>query len=161
MITQLQFQLNWPAIVEEAKQRRKAQKLTQQRLAMLAGVSTPTLSRFENGERDIQLSSIMHILGMLGMTDPRTLVFPEPREFYDSHREVVVFWGKAGDKAGNKEIRCAISREALIDHYKDDPKNLLKIFIHNRAAIEHEARRKYLANDLESDNTILIKTSDL
>jgi DNA-binding XRE family transcriptional regulator len=45
-----QFRINWPAIVEEAKQRRKSQKLTQQRLGELAGVSTPTISHFERGD---------------------------------------------------------------------------------------------------------------
>ncbi len=74
-----QFQINWPALVEEAKQRRKAERLTQKQLALLAGVSTPTLSRFENGEKDIQLSSVMVILTTLGMVDQRKLVFSEPR----------------------------------------------------------------------------------
>jgi predicted transcriptional regulator len=71
-----QFRINWPAIVEEAKQRRKGQKLTQQRLGKLAGVSTPTISHFEGGERDIQLSTVTNILGVLGMLDERVLVLP-------------------------------------------------------------------------------------
>jgi DNA-binding XRE family transcriptional regulator len=66
--------VNWPAIVEEARQRRKGQKLTQQRLAELAGVSTPTISRSENGAKDIQLSSVTSILGVLGMIDDRALI---------------------------------------------------------------------------------------
>ena len=73
-----QFRINWFAIVEEAKQRRKSQKLTQQRLGELAGVSTPTISHFEGGERDIQLSTVTNILGVLGMLDERVLVFRMP-----------------------------------------------------------------------------------
>lgn len=69
------FQLNYRFIVEEAKQRRKAQKFTQRQLATLANVSTPTVSRFEAGEKDIQLSSILSILGILGMTDKLDLAF--------------------------------------------------------------------------------------
>lgn len=64
-----QFCLNWKVIVAEAKMRRKSLRLTQVRLAQLAGVSTPTLSRFENNEKDIQLSTVLRILTVLGMTD--------------------------------------------------------------------------------------------
>jgi transcriptional regulator with XRE-family HTH domain len=151
------FRINWPAIVEEAKQRRKSQKLTQQRLGELAGVSTPTVSRFENGEKDIQLSSITSILGVLGMIDERTLVFEEKPARYDSVRDVAVFEGKDGDRT----IRCAISRETLEDHFEGDNKDPLKVFRANRERIEHEARRKYLDGRLESDGSILIRTVDL
>jgi transcriptional regulator with XRE-family HTH domain len=61
------IRLDWPALVKEAKQRRKALKLTQQRLAVIADVSTPTLSRFENGEKNIQLASALAILKALGL----------------------------------------------------------------------------------------------
>ncbi|WP_373533458.1 helix-turn-helix domain-containing protein [Vampirovibrio sp.] len=64
-----QFQLNWTALVEEALRRRKALGLTQQRLAALASISTPTVSRFENHKEDIQLSSILAILKVLGMLE--------------------------------------------------------------------------------------------
>jgi transcriptional regulator with XRE-family HTH domain len=151
------FRLNWPAFVEEAKQRRKAQNLTQQRLATLAEVSTPTVSRFEGGEKDIQLSSVIRILGVLGMLDQRVLIFPEPRERYNGDRLIVVFWGEDGDK----EVRCTIGQEALADHFKPERKDPLKAFVANRAAIEHEARRKYLADRLESDGSVLIRTGDL
>ena len=152
-----QFRINWPAIVEEAKQRRKSQKLTQQRLAELAGVSTPTISRFESGERDIQLSTVSNILGVLGMLDERTLVFPDARERYDFDRAVVLFTGKDGDK----NIISAISREALEDHFGGDNKDLMKVYKANLERIEYEARRKYLAGRLEPDGSVLIKTMDL
>ena len=155
-----QFRLNWPAIVEEAKQRRKAQKLTQQQLGMLANVSTPTISRFENGSVNIELSSILDILKTLGMIDQRRLIFPvKPNAEYDSIRTIVIFWGHDGVKS----IRCAISAEALKDHYKSKSKgkNPLKIFLENHLAIEHEIVRKYLNNKFESHDYILIKTEDL
>jgi transcriptional regulator with XRE-family HTH domain len=152
-----QFRINWPAIVEEAKQRRKSQKLTQQRLAELAGVSTPTISRFESGERDIQLSTVTNILGVLGMIDERTLVFADARARYDFDRAVVQFTGKDGDK----NIVCAISREALEDHFDGDNKEMLKVYKANHERIEYEARRKYIAGRIESDGSILIRTMDL
>jgi transcriptional regulator with XRE-family HTH domain len=152
-----QFHINWPAIVEEAKQRRKIQKLTQQRLGELAGISTPTISRFESGERDIQLSTVTNILGVLGMLDGRVLVFSDAGAHYDPARMVVVFRGKDGDKT----VVCAISREALDDHFGGDNKDTLKAFKAHRERIEHEARRKYLAGRVEPDGSVLIKTMDL
>ena len=51
--------------------------LTQKQLAALANVSAPTISRFEQNAKDIQLSSALAILDVLGMTDKRTLVFTD------------------------------------------------------------------------------------
>lgn len=125
---------------------------------MLANVSTPTISRFESGSSDIELSSILNILKMLGMVDQRHLIFPEPPNVqYDHNRMIVIFWGQDNDKS----ICCAISSEALQDHYKSKSKDAIKIFLENRSAIEHEAVRKYLNNQFESNNYIFIKTEDL
>jgi transcriptional regulator with XRE-family HTH domain len=126
---------------------------------MIAGVSTPTISRFENGEKDIQLSTIISILSVLGMNDQRNLIFPTANERYDTTRMILIFTGQDGKKA----IRCAISAEALEDYFNrsGSTKNLLKAFQTNRETIEHEARRKYLAGNLEVDGSILVKTSDL
>ena len=123
----------------------------------MAGISTPTISRFESGDRDIQLSSVTRILGVLGMLDERTLVFSDSNAVYDSMRDVVLFKGEDGDNV----VRCAISREALDDHYDGDKKNKLKVFDANRDSIEHEARRKYMAGNIESDGSVFITTSDL
>lgn len=70
-----QFCINWQAFVEEAKQRRKEQKLTQAKLGELAGVSTPTVSRFESGAVDIQLSTVLAIFEVLGMQINERLFF--------------------------------------------------------------------------------------
>ncbi|MCG8560040.1 MAG: DUF1488 family protein [Hyphomicrobiales bacterium] len=152
-----QFRINWPVIVEEAKQRRKSQRLTQQHLAKLAGVSTPTVSRFERGEKDIQLSSAMSILRVLGIMDERTLEFPDAKGRYRWDQEAVFFVGKDGDKS----VPCAISQEALMDHFEGDEKDPAKVFRRYRERIEHEARRKYLSGRLESDGLVLITTNDL
>jgi transcriptional regulator with XRE-family HTH domain len=152
------FRINWPAIVEEARQRRKGQKLTQRRLGQLAGVSTPTVSRFESGSEDIQLSSVTGILGVLGMLDRRVLSFADSQAHYDSRDSVVRFEGKDGDV----RIGCAISREALEDHFEGgSSKDPLKVFHASRERIEHEARRKYLAGQVEPNGSVLIRTTDL
>ena len=91
------------------------------------------------------------------MLDERTLVFADTNAVYDPMRDTVVFRGKDGDKI----ITFAISREALDDHYDGDDKDKLKVFNANHESIEHEARRKYLAEDVEADGSVLIKTGDL
>ena len=85
------------------------------------------------------------------------LTFPEPEARYIFDRAVVVFWGQ--DR--QKRVRCAISREALDDHFKGDGKDKGEVFQANRPAIEQYARGKYLAGDTESDGSILIRTGDL
>ncbi len=57
--------LDWDCLVKRAVQRRKELGMSQERLATLAGISTPTLSRFENNAKDIQLSSALAILKAL------------------------------------------------------------------------------------------------
>ena len=51
------IRLNWNLLVEEAIKRRKERKISQRRLAAIAEVSQPTVSRFEQRKDDIQLSS--------------------------------------------------------------------------------------------------------
>jgi transcriptional regulator with XRE-family HTH domain len=151
------FRLNWLDIVSEAKLRRLKQNYTQIKLAKIAGVSTPTLSRFENFDKDIQLSSVISILSVLGLVDDRKLNFTSDEAVYIPDRMVVIFWAEDG----SRKIKCEISKEALCDHYNGDNRNLLEVFKENRFSIEHEIRRKYLANKFEKDGSILIKSEDL
>jgi transcriptional regulator with XRE-family HTH domain len=151
------FQLNWPVFVEEAVRRRRGMKLTQKQLAALAKVSTPTVSRFENNEKDLQLSTVLALLEVLGMTDRRTLVFTD-EVFSRDPSDAVVFWGQDGET----RVRCRISREALDDHFSDGDK--LKpeaAFKKHRKEIEALARRKYLYGDREPDGSVLLRTLDI
>jgi len=66
------IRLNWSGLVEEAIKRRKEQKLTQEQLAVLAGVSKPTLNSFEQGKTTIKLDSAIKILRMLGLEDRKS-----------------------------------------------------------------------------------------
>lgn len=56
--------LNWQELVVEAVKRRK---LTQEQLAVLTGVSKPTLNSFEQGRTSITLATAMKILKCLGL----------------------------------------------------------------------------------------------
>jgi transcriptional regulator with XRE-family HTH domain len=61
------IRLNWQSLIEEAIKRRKEQSLTQEQLAVLAGVSKPTLNAFEQGKISITLENAIKILRALGM----------------------------------------------------------------------------------------------
>lgn len=61
------IRLDWQEIVTEAINRRKQQRLTQKQLAVLAGVSGPTVNNFEQGRHSITLESAFKILQSLGL----------------------------------------------------------------------------------------------
>jgi transcriptional regulator with XRE-family HTH domain len=61
------IRLNWQTLVKEAIKRRKEQGLTQEQLAVLSGVSKPTLNNFESGKTSITLENALKILRMLGL----------------------------------------------------------------------------------------------
>ena len=60
------LQLDWPSLVSEAIRRRKQQRLTQKDLALAAGVSKPTIVKFEN-QGNITLHAAFAILQTLGL----------------------------------------------------------------------------------------------
>ncbi|MFZ1922894.1 MAG: DUF1488 family protein [Xanthobacteraceae bacterium] len=132
-------------------------KLTQRDLAALAKVSTPTVSRFELAAKDVQLSSALAILDVLGMTDKRTLAFTDKEFTYDSGSGVT-FWGQDG----KTRVRCRIAREALDDHFSNGDRLRPKAaFEKHRQEIEALARRKYLRGQLEPDKSVLIRTNEI
>ena len=144
-------------MVEEAKQRRKKLKLTQQRLALLAGVSTPTISRFENGEKDIQWSSVFNILNVLGLTDQRRLDFSDSDEALQLSKQAILFYGK--NETGGK-VACSVSAEALQDYFGASSKDLLKVFKSNQKELEQLARAKYLYSKNSGSEEVAIVASD-
>jgi len=110
---QFDWQLDWQEIVDEAHRRRKERKLPMRRLAAQANVSLPTVLRFEKNERDIQLSSVLAILNVLGMVAKRVdgalLVKGLPEGPYE-----VRFAPNAG-AGGELEARIVANRAALED----------------------------------------------
>jgi transcriptional regulator with XRE-family HTH domain len=130
--------------------------LTQRQLAALANVSTPTVSRFELAAKDVQLSSVLAILDVLGMTDRRNIVFDE-RATRDADDSIVI-WGNDG----GARVRFRISREALADHFSEgDRLRPDAAFKKHRHEIEGLARRKYLLGKKEADGTVAIETLDI
>ncbi|QLH37901.1 MAG: DUF1488 family protein [Defluviicoccus sp.] len=151
------FRFNWAALVEEAVRRRKKLGVTQKRLAEIAQVSTGTISRFEQAEKDIQLSSVLAILESLGLLDTRTLLFADPQERYDRRQDAVAFTGLDHETA----VSCAVSGEALEDHFGADQRDVMKAFVKHRPDIEALVRRKYLLGQTEPDGSVLLKTDDI
>jgi transcriptional regulator with XRE-family HTH domain len=132
-------------------------KLTQRDLAALAKVSTPTVSRFEQAAKDLQLSSALAILDVLGMTDKRSLTFPDKEYSYDMGAGAT-FYGQDGAE----RVCCRIAREALDDHYSENDRlRPPAAFEKHRDEIEALARRKYLRGQLESDKSVLIRTNEV
>jgi len=89
-----------------------------------------------------------------------TLHFDAPPGRYDSDRDTVFFTGSTGRHV----VRCAISREALDDHFGADgleQKGRLEQFRKNRDIIEKMIKAKYLEWPIEEAGFMLLKTSDV
>jgi hypothetical protein len=87
------------------------------------------------------------------------LTFSDPHPRYDSNREVVSFVGEA---LGHP-VRCAVSREALEDHFGADGRDKerrLAIFHGNRSKIERMVKTKYLSWPVEEPQAVLLTTMD-
>jgi hypothetical protein len=73
---------------------------------------------------------------------------------------VVAFTGQAL----GQPVVCAISREALEDHFGADgldKDGRVEAFLKSRSKIEEVARNKYLKGPIEEPDVILIKTTDI
>jgi hypothetical protein len=88
------------------------------------------------------------------------LVFDNPPIRYDFGRDIATFEGTA---LGGPVV-CAISREALDDHFGtdgQDQKGRVESVLRNRSGIEQMARTKYLSWPVEEPGAVLIKTMDV
>jgi hypothetical protein len=87
------------------------------------------------------------------------LEFAAPPARYDFERDVVAFLGTAG----GAPVRCAVSREALEDHFDAnglDKEGRLRKFREHRTTIERLLQVKYLRQPVEEIGAVLLKTSD-
>ncbi len=151
-----ELQFNWPLLIAEAVRRRRALKLTPSRLAARAKVGKETVARFEQGARDVRMSAVLAILGVLGMTDQRDLKFDG--SFYIDIDDSVVFW--AYDRG--VQVPCRILYDALVRH-RPNPEGVRTewVFMACQRDIEAVAWRKYMLNRREADGSVLLATSDI
>lgn len=61
------IQLDWQSLVAEAIKRRKELKMSQEKLAILAGVSKPTLNKFEACNTKVSVENSIKIFEQLGL----------------------------------------------------------------------------------------------
>lgn len=88
------------------------------------------------------------------------LTFNNPRLAYDFDRDVVTFVGESLGSA----VYCAISREALDDHFGTDgvnQKGRVEKVRETRSTIEQMARTKFLSWPVEEPEAVLIRTADV
>jgi len=79
--------------------------------------------------------------------------FPLNKECEDPSRDVISF------PAINNNIKCAISREAINDHF-GGISDILNTFKANRSTIEAKAISLIQKGRYEPDGSILIRTAD-
>ena len=87
------------------------------------------------------------------------LAFNNPPARYDSRRDVVVFEGTALGET----IECAVSREAIEDHFRAGGSNdtRLEAYLANRSRIERLLRTKYLTWPVEESGNVLLRTMEV
>jgi hypothetical protein len=88
------------------------------------------------------------------------LAFDAPTARYESDRQVVAFTAKAGGET----VRCAVSREALEDHFGAGDagrSHLLQKFVDSREFIQRLCRQKYLYSPIEEPGTVLLKSEEV
>ncbi len=88
------------------------------------------------------------------------LTFSDAPPLYDSSREVISFVGEA---LGHS-VKCAVSREALDDHFGSDRRDnegRLATFHRNRSKIERMVKTKYLCWAVEEPDSVLLTTADV
>ncbi len=94
------------------------------------------------------------------MLDRSALAFPNEPANYNWDREIVSF--SALD--GSDRVSCAISEEALWDHFdlrKPGRRTATAVFAANRKRIEYLAKRKFTRKQLEPDGSVLIRSSEI
>lgn len=121
---------------------------------------TEGLSQVPADIRDLTLKVVDERRSIIAGLD---LTFNNSPPSYDFNRDIATFDGEALGTL----VRCAISREALDDHFGEDGTSgstndeRLKTFLKNRSDIERIAREKYLYSPVEEAETVLIKTQDV
>lgn len=105
---------------------------------------------------------VLHIVGAVRSIVPGLDVrFVDARPRYDFDRDIVVF---AAEDSRSERVFCAISREALEDHFGADGQTndgCVETFRRHRQEIERMAREVYLHGPVPSDGAVLVKTIDV
>ena len=115
------------------------------------------MSQLNPRSRDITLKLLGQAREILPEID---LAFNNPPARYNFDRDIVIFAGAAL----GKPVECAVSREALEDHFGADnldKEGRLEAFRKNRSKIERLLRTKYLSWPVEEPEAVLLRTTDV
>jgi hypothetical protein len=115
------------------------------------------MSQLDARSRDLTLKVLGRARKILPGTD---LTFNNPPARYDGSRDVIFF---DGTSLGHP-VRCAVSGEALEDHFGADgggQNGRLEAFRKHRSKIERHLRTKYLSEPVEEAETVLLRTADV
>ncbi len=150
------IRLDWKEIITTAKATRKELGLTQERLAAIAGVSTPAVSRFEAESEKIELVTVFKILEALGMLGHIRF---QNDERWDGERHAVSF----SARYGGKDIVCLVSLEAIEDNLGDPPtvQDKVRAVVRSRSALRKILERKIRAGTFTKENTVLVSSREL
>lgn len=103
----------------------------------------------------------LHVFGATRSILPgQDLRFTDAPPHYNFSRETVIFEGRAG----RERVLCAISREALEDHFGADgltKEGRLDVFRKHRREIQEMARLIYLCRPVPADGAVIITTADV
>jgi hypothetical protein len=105
---------------------------------------------------------VLHAVGAVRSIVPGSdIQFADARPRYDFDRDIVIF--PAEDTRGER-VLCAISREALDNHFGTDGQtndHRVETFRRHRQEIERMAREVYLHSPVPPDGSVLVKTADV
>jgi hypothetical protein len=107
--------------------------------------------------RDLTLRLLERARDILPEID---LTFNNPPARYNYERDVVVF----SAEALGSPVECAVTREALEDHFGADSlgkEAIIEAFRNNRSKIERLLRAKYLSWPVEEPQSVLLKATDV
>jgi hypothetical protein len=115
------------------------------------------LCEVDSVSRDLTLRTVGAARSVVPNMD---LEFDNAPPRYDVGRDVMAFTART---LGG-QVACAISREALDDHFGSDgldKEGRMQAFLRHRTKIEQIARAKYLNAPIEEPDAVLVKTSDI
>jgi hypothetical protein len=115
------------------------------------------IGRLNHKLRDVTLRTVEHTRSFVSGLD---LEFAAPPLRYDFDRDIVWFVGEAGGAAH----RCAVSGEALEDHFEaasSERSDRIGAARGNRAEIERLLKRKYLELPIGDPDETVLTTEDI
>ncbi len=111
-------------------------------------------------EADVRDAALKTVGAARSVIPGLDLKFGAPRVRDDLERDIVTFSGEAGGRL----VRCAVSREALEDHFATedlDADGRLRIVRAHRSTFEQMARTKYMTWPVEAPGSVLVETGDV